>query len=719
MPALIPRPVQMTAGEGAFALRDPVTIAADSGKRVGEIATLLAEAIRRGSGYRVTIVPAGRPAAITLRTEGASAAVERYRLDVRPGGIEILGASTSGLLWGVQTLRQLLPPAFERTGARQAAWEIPAVAIVDQPRYPWRGAMMDVARHLFPVSAIKRQIDILSRYKANVFHWHLVDDQGWRIQIRKHPRLTTVGGWRTEADGTRYGGFYTQAEVREVVEYARLRGITVVPEIEMPGHARAALAAYPALGCTGERLPVPATWGVFADVFCPAEPTFRFLEEVLTEVLALFPSPWIHIGGDEVPKERWKACAPCQAIIRREGLRDEEELQHWFTSRIATWLRARGRTMVGWDEILEGGLAPGAVVQAWQNSSRVKAALEAGAPVIASPSEWVYLDASPASKPTDRVIAFDPRAGLAESLTTRILGGEAPLWTEHVISAVNYELIAFPRLIAFAEAVWSGPATGAEWRARFDARERDRLLALGAAVGPHDQDLARLRFEWDATAGALRPVATTAEGVTTRWRTAKVERGAITEATRFTPDLGAITIQSYYGATPILAPRRIEMVSHLATGKTVRLASAPDRRYAGTGPYTLTDGAHGSAFADGFFNGFLGKDLDATIDLGAERPVREVAITVLEEVRSWITYPSAVRVAHSRDGVSWSEIPAVTLPVAVDPEGRGTRRVRVALPPGTIARHVRVVAVHRGPLPAWHAGKGQPSWVFADEIEVR
>ena len=263
----------------------------------------------------------------------------------------ITAPSVQGIRYGLQTLRQLLPA--------QGGGRIEGVELHDAPRYPWRGAMLDVGRHTFPVADILRWIDLLERYKLNVFHWHLTEDQGWRIAIDKYPKLTSIGAFRIEADSSRYGGFFTKADVRQVVAYAAARGITVVPEIEMPGHARAAIAAYPELSCTGAPLPVPTTWGVFGDVLCPTVTTFRFLEGVLTEVLELFPSHYIHIGGDEVPKDRWKACTECQAIMRREGLKNEHELQRWFIALIGTRHSERGWSLTGWGEIIAGGMPRG------------------------------------------------------------------------------------------------------------------------------------------------------------------------------------------------------------------------------------------------------------------------------------------------------------------------------------------------------------------------
>ena len=423
-----------------------------------------------------------KPGTIVLRLDAALSRLgeEGYRLRVSPSSTTLTAPKTAGLFYGLQTLRQL---AFGRD-------RIPCGEIEDRPAYAWRGLLLDCCRHFMSVGLVKKYIDLLAYHKMNVFHWHLTEDQGWRLEIKRYPRLTEVGAWRME-HGKKYGGFYTQDEVREVVAYAAERHVTVVPEIEMPGHASAALAAYPEFGCLGRPLPVPPDYGVFRDVFCPGkEETIRFLENVLAEVCDLFPSPYIHIGGDECPKDHWRACPDCQRRIREEGLKDEAELQGWFTRRIETFLRSRGRKVIGWDEILEGGVTKTAVVQSWRGMEGAVAAARLGNPVISSPWDPVYLLCPQVPEEVrsnfktlnslDKVYAFDPApAGLEPAQSAAVLGGEACLWCEWTFE-FEVDAQVFPRLCALAEVLWT-PAPRREI-GDFGRRlgvHRPRLAALG------------------------------------------------------------------------------------------------------------------------------------------------------------------------------------------------------------------------------------------------
>ncbi|MEP6590265.1 MAG: family 20 glycosylhydrolase [Gemmatimonadota bacterium] len=698
---LIPQVSHAVALPGTWHLPDTLRVVINR-PAAAPVVGLLREILPR------PVVAGARNPNLRLQVGSGPASNESYTLRISEHGAEISAPSISGLRWGAQTLRQLI--------ADTDAGMIGAMEIRDAPRFGWRGAMLDVGRHFFPASDILRWIDVMARYKLNVFHWHLTEDQGWRLAINTYPRLTSVGGWRTEVDGSRSGGFYTQAEVRRVVAYAAMRGVTVVPEIEMPGHARAALAAYPALGCTGAQLSVPPTWGVFEDVLCPTEPTFRFLEAVLTEVLALFPSEYIHIGGDEVPKARWRACALCQATVVREGLGDDEGLQRWFTARIADFLGKHHRRMIGWDEILNGGAPKGAVVQAWQGSDRIAVALKAGADVIASPAEWVYINRSARELPLERILRFDPRAGTDDSL--RVLGGEAPLWTENVISPANVEMMLFPRLIGFAETMWRGPAELGEFQRRLTPEQR-RLESSGIAFGPAAADLPGIALRYDSTANLLSAsLVNPLPGVVIR-STSSGQARLHPDGMVPLSDTGMVTLQLVRGDSRIRDAHRITIVSHLARGKPVVLANPPEMQYPGTGAHTLTDGAQGSDYHDGLWNGWLGHDLDARIDLGQMTTVHSVALSLLEEVRSWIVYPSAVRVELSDDGTTWRAAGGETLGLPVTLDGRSLRTVTITIPAGGSARWIRVVATNGGTLPAWHPGAGNASWIFADEVIVR
>ncbi len=416
---------------------------------------------------------------------------EGYRLTVDSTGVTIVARTEAGAFYARQTLRQLT----NGDGA------VPRAVIEDAPRFRWRGMHLDVGRHLYPVEFIKRYIDLLARYKLNTFHWHLTDDQGWRLEIKAYPRLTEVGSCRKETvvarnfdpyigDGIPYCGFYTQEQVREVVRYAAERHITVVPEIEMPGHAVAALAAYPELGCGPGPYEVWTLWGVNPDIFCPSEKTFAFLETVLTEVMTLFPSTFIHVGGDEAPKDVWKKSPLAQGIMRRERLRNEAQLQSWFMHRIDRFLTKHGRRMVGWDEILEGGLAPGATVMSWRGTDGGIAAARAGHDVVMTPTSHLYLDyyqgerryeplAGGGMVTLERVYSYDPVPPvLTAAQAKHILGAQGNVWTEYMKDASHVEYMVLPRMLAVAEVTWS-PREARNWNS-FTARLPGELASLDA-----------------------------------------------------------------------------------------------------------------------------------------------------------------------------------------------------------------------------------------------
>lgn len=405
----------------------------------------------------------------TIRADAPEGA-EAYLLDVAPDRIAISARDARGLVYGAQTLRQL-------AAASPAA--IPAVRIEDAPRFPWRGLHLDVSRHFFPVDFIKKYIDALAAFKLNTFHWHLTDDQGWRLEIERYPKLTEVGAWRTETivgharrgpkgyDGVRHGGFYTQHQAREVVAYAKERGVSVLPEIEMPGHSLAALAAYPELANVPGPFEVRTTWGISDEVFSPTEATFTFLENVLREVMDVFPSEYIHIGGDEAPKKRWKESAEAQALMKKEGLADEEALQSWFVRRIERFLNANGRRLVGWDEILEGGLAPNATVMSWRGTAGGIAAAKEDHDVVMAPQADLYFDhyqADPEHEPLaiggmtplEDTYGYEPiPAELSAEEAKHVLGPEGCVWTEYMPTSRQVEYMAYPRVLALAEIAWS------------------------------------------------------------------------------------------------------------------------------------------------------------------------------------------------------------------------------------------------------------------------
>jgi hexosaminidase len=489
---VIPSPVALTPGSGTFELSAATTIAVSSpdNSELASLAGFAADLVRSATGLDLTIAisPASgsekNAVLLLLSSEGSGSDPEGYKLEVGPNSVTISASAGAGLFYGLQTLRQLIGPP-SGTNAGTSGWSIPAVHVEDRPRFVYRGMHLDVGRHFFPVEFVKKYIDLLAMYKMNTFHWHLTEDQGWRIEIEKYPRLTQVGAFRKETilarnfdpyigDRKPYGGYYTQDEVREVVAYASRRYVNVIPEIEMPGHSSAALAAYPELACTEGPFEVATVWGVHQDIFCPSEQTFAFLEDVLTEVLELFPSRYIHIGGDEAPKRRWQESDFAQEVIRREGLADEHELQSYFIRRIERFLLANGRRLIGWDEILEGGLAPQATVMSWRGTTGGIEAARQGHDVIMTPTSHVYFDyyqGDPLYEPLtiggytplEKVYSFEP---VPDELTSEeakhVLGAQGNVWTEYMKTPQYVEYMVFPRMLALSEVVWS-PAQARDW----------------------------------------------------------------------------------------------------------------------------------------------------------------------------------------------------------------------------------------------------------------
>jgi hexosaminidase len=507
---VVPYPAHLTPGSGSFEITASTVVALEGRGALERLGRQLRDVVREATGHSLSVTRRSGARSIVLRRlpDEADSLRESYTLLVTPDSVLIASGGDAGLFYGIQTLRQLLPPSSHVPPARSSPLHpapsslLPAVLIRDHPRFTWRGMHLDVGRHMFPVAFLERYLDLMARYKLNTFHWHLTEDQGWRIEIRRYPRLTEVGSCRRETivrqffdpyvgDGAPYCGFYTQDDIRHIVRYAAERHITVVPEVEMPGHSVAALAAYPELGCTSGPFEVFTRWGVSEDVYCPHERTFEFLENVLGEVLELFPSRYIHVGGDEVPRTRWRASPEAQQVMRREGLRDEDELQSWFLRRIERFLSSRGRRLVGWDEILEGGLAPNSTVMSWRGTAGGIAAARAGHDVVMTPTSHLYFDyyqgdprfepfAIGGFVPLERVYSFEP---IPDELTPvesgRILGAQGNVWTEYMRTSERVEYMALPRMLALAEVAWS-PREARDWDsfvARLPARlaELDRL----------------------------------------------------------------------------------------------------------------------------------------------------------------------------------------------------------------------------------------------------
>jgi hexosaminidase len=499
--SIIPRPVELKNRGGYFTIDSQTSVFAS--KEAGKALNFFLRRIASSTGVNLRL--GGEPAdespvnSIVLISEPAgSKNEEAYSLDVSGKNIVIKAAFSKGFLNGISSLFQLMPADVWRSApVSKFSWKIPSVFINDRPRFKWRGMHLDAARYYMPKEFIRKFIDLLAIHKFNVLHWHLTDDQGWRIEIKKYPKLTKISSVRKETiaghhsnrprlfDGIPHGGFYSKDDMREIAAYADALGITVLPEIEMPGHTQAVLAAYPELGCTGGPYEVSTIWSIREDIFCAGnEKVFSFLEDVLSEVMELFPSKYIHIGGDEAPKKRWEKCPKCQARMRKENLKDEHELQSWFIRRIEKFLNAKGRRLIGWDEILEGGLAPNATVMSWRGEEGGIKALKAGHDVVFAPNKHTYFDyyqtSDQLSHPVciggcltlENVYAYNPAPkGLSKREHAHILGAQGQLWTEYMPTPKHVEFMAFPRMCALSEVLWS-PEENRDFKSFTNSLER-------------------------------------------------------------------------------------------------------------------------------------------------------------------------------------------------------------------------------------------------------
>ncbi|HET9381182.1 MAG TPA: beta-N-acetylhexosaminidase [Streptomyces sp.] len=517
---MIPRPRAVTDGGPGFLELGPHT-RLSAGPGTGRTERWLRAVLTASTGLPLPPGDPGGRDTVRLRIDPSAtgttgeAGEESYRLTVAADGVDLVGGGPAGLFWGAQTLRQLLgPDAFRRAPLPGRTWRLPLTDVRDAPRFGWRGLMLDVARHFTPKDGVLRHLDLMAAHKLNVLHLHLTDDQGWRIEIRRYPNLTGTGSWRSRTkfghrasplwDDRPHGGHYTQDDIREIVAYAAERHITVVPEIDVPGHSQAAIAAYPELGNTDvvdtTALTVWDTWGISPNVLAPADHTLRFYEGVFEEVLDLFPSRFIHVGGDECPKDQWRRSAAAQARMRELSLPDEDALQAWFTAHFDTWLTARGRRLIGWDEILEGGLAPGAAVSSWRGHRGGVEAARSGHDVVMCPEQQVYLDHRQDAGPDEPVpigyvrtledvYRFEPvPPELGPDEARHVLGTQANVWTEVMEDQGRVDYQVFPRLVALAEVAWSPlPAPAERDYADFERRmavHYRRLDALGVAYRP-------------------------------------------------------------------------------------------------------------------------------------------------------------------------------------------------------------------------------------------
>ncbi len=730
---IIPKPKECIVLKGNFILSSSTKIVAQASVLQNEIGWLN-EYLNKYYGFSLQVVSSipTNNNYIQFETPDWEAGLkENYHLSISEKRISILAeGNAAGNFYAIQTLLQLLP--IEKS----KELSLPCVQIKDAPRFQWRGMHLDVCRHFYPVSFIKKYIDLIALYKMNTFHWHLTEDQGWRIEIKKYPKLTQVGAWRKgtmigayrdqKFDSIPYGGFYTQEEIKEIVAYAAKKHITVVPEIEMPGHSVAAIAAYPWLSCTGKPKEVEKGWGVFEDVYCTKDSAFNFLQDVLDEVMALFPSNYIHIGGDECPKTKWKTCAHCQSMIKKEKLKDEHELQSYFIKRIEKYVNSKGKQIIGWDEILEGGLAPNAAVMSWQGIEGGIAAAKQKHNVVMTPGSHCYFDhyqSWPADEPLaiggytplEKVYAYEPiPAELNAEEQKYILGAQANVWTEYILNEKHVEYMAVPRMAALAEVLWTP---------KEKKNETDFLIRLQK----HFLLLDKLDVNYAKTLYKVEQKISKEKNIQLELK-ANPSLGDI----HYTVDGSVPTAHSLKYISPIELTKNVTVKAALfqntiikgktsaknyvinkASNKEVTLKNLPSKSYSGNGSFTLVNGVVATLprISEQWL-GWNGNDMEAIVNLKEEQEISEMKVGFLKEELSWIYLPKEIEFLISNDGINFNSIGKVIS------ENINQERFAIANIKTQKVRYVKIIAKNFGKIPSGKPGAGEGSWLFCDEIMI-
>ena len=746
---VVPLPKDVIATEkGSFKLSESTKIYYAAGDAVMEKnAQLLAQYIEQSTGLKLQLTTDASSKAVVLAATLEHENPEAYILEVTSDGVTINGASAAGCFYGIQTLRKSLPVVHESI----AEVQLPSVQIADVPRFGYRGAHFDVSRHFFTVDEVKCFLDMLALHNINRMHWHLTDDQGWRIEIKKYPKLTEVGAYRPETvigrntgryDGTPHQGFYTQDEIRDIIAYAAERHITIVPEIDLPGHMQAALAGYPEFGCTGGPYKVWQDWGVSDNVLCAGnDKTMQFVKDVLNEVVDLFPSEYIHVGGDECPKDQWKKCPKCQQRIRREGLRAdgkhtaEERLQSYVIRFAENVLAERGRKMIGWDEVLEGGLAPNATVMSWRGEGGGIEAARMKHDVIMTPNTYCYFDyyqtadknsvplAIGGYLPIERVYSYEPMPKQLEpEYHAYITGVQANLWTEYIPTFSHAQYMELPRMAALCEVQWLNAD-----QKDFEAfvKRLPRLIDLYEKLG---YNYAKHVFEVQSTFATD----TVNNAVVATFKT--IDGGEIfytldgtdptTASTRYTDPISikeSCTVKAAAfrnGEATNIASETFQFSK--STGCPIKMLQPINAQYEYAGAITLVDGllASDTEYQTGRWIAFYRNDMEAVIDLGAPTTVSNVGFNVCVEKGAWIFNARKVEVALSDDGENFVTVVNNEIPAQAESEPNEIYNHSYDFEPAT-ARYIKVKATPEHKIPEWHGGKGNPAFLFVDEIVVK
>ncbi|SEM01664.1 hexosaminidase [Aquimarina amphilecti] len=741
-PQIIPVPFHQELEDGVFVLNKETVLRYDDD--LEGTAKYLETYLKKGLGVSLQISKEAEKNSIILEKDDTMVNEEAYRLFISKKNIKIQSSTEKGAFYAIQTLRQLLPECFEDSSCIEKEFTIKALTVLDAPRFSYRGMHLDVGRHFFSVTEIKKYIEMLAMLKMNTFHWHLTEDQGWRIEIKKYPRLTEIGGYREETlvghyndqphqfDGEVYGGFYTQEEVKEIVAFATSRNITIIPEIEMPGHSQAAIAAYPELGCSGEGIKVATKWGVFDEVYCPNQRTFAFLEDVLDEIVGLFPGKYIHIGGDEAPKTKWKSCDHCQQLIKEKGLKDEHGLQSYFIARMEKYINNKGKQIIGWDEILEGGLAPNATVMFWRGTDGAIKAAKEGHDLILSPTSNCYFDYYQSDNedeplaiggflPLEKVYSFNPiPKGMNATEEKHVLGAQGNVWTEYMPTYEKVEYMAFPRAIALSEVVWTVDENKdyGDFVSRL-AHFHNRLDALDVNYANHLYEVnGELKNENEQLLYSLETLMDD-------------------KTIRYTLDGNDPVNSSELYDKPISVDRSINIKAavfdnskiegkvfaqklnyHKAVGAKVMLNVAPHKAYSAGGKEALINSVNGSnnRFGDKEWLGFWGDDLEVMIDLGKPIEIEKVSTRFFEANGQWIYVPEKVEISLLNEKKEY-----VLKKTSVSPMFQKDSELTIQVVQnygGEKARYIKLTIKKYGLIPDGLQGSGNQAWTFIDEIVV-
>ena len=637
-----------------------------------------------------------------------------YELSIGQEFIVVKGGK-KGVFYGLQTLFQLIVLNYDSISN---SIKLPCLEIKDQNTFEHRGFLMDCCRHFFSVKTIKKYIDLLALYKMNVLHWHLTEDQGWRIEIDKYPKLNTVGSWREDSTG-KYGGFYTKKEIREIVKYAKERYIEVIPEIELPGHSQAAIASYPFLSCESKQIQVANSWGVFKDIYCAGnDSVFIFLEDIFQEITELFPSNRIHIGGDEAPKFRWENCEKCQKRMAQENLKDEHELQSYFIERIAKDLEKKNKSIIGWDEIIESKINSDVTIQSWRGFSGGIQAVKEGKKTIMSPTSHCYFDYDINSIDLEKVYSFNPIPSEINSLESeQIIGGECNLWSERIPSEKELDRKTFPRLLAMSEVLWTYRKDKFD---NFQDRVEDHYPVLSRLDVYYGIESSPVRLYSKINNRKIKAVVDSKIKnleFTYQWNNEEakpIKKNGEIEIAKS----GELILQAYKNGKKYGDQKVEKFAVHLGLNSNIDYQYMYSLSYQAEGLSSLINGRLGSLdFKDGQWQGFSGKNLDVILSLDSLTSINKVSMNFYQYINSWIVVPSYISIMSSKDSLNWEIIKSVDSIGEIRKRGKFISSISFDSLE-TDAKYLKIFAKNYGKLPSWHEAAGAESWLFIDEIIV-